>query len=155
MSSWAPRSARRWTTTSVWPVRFGPFIQRTEQDDSQFVDGAVERQTIGVRLSAEPEYIIFQNNENGQISELSVFGEIRAGAGPASIKDNVDDEDAYAFTLDYEIGVRYRLASGWLASLSYVASKYHIGTTESYNNAVFFGIDDDFNGIMLTAGYRF
>ena len=59
------------------------------------------------------------------------------------------------FTLDYEIGLRYRFDFGLLVGLSYVASKYHIGTTESYNNAVFFGIDDDFNGVMLTGGYRF
>ena len=137
------------------PVRFGPFFQRTAAEDVSFTDGDVVRSTVGVRLSAEPEYIIFQKSSGGKISELSVYGEIRAGAGPSKVKDDVDSEDAYAFTLDYEIGLRYRFGFGLLTSLSYVASKYHFGTSESYNNVVFFGIDDDFNGIMISAGARF
>lgn len=137
------------------PVRFGPFIHSTETENSASVFGTLERTTVGVRLSAEPEYIVFQHNDNGRISELSVFGEVRAGAGPTEVEDNTDSEDAYSFTLDYEIGVRYRFGFGLLASLSYYASKYHVGTSESYNNAVFYGVDDDFNGVMLTAGWRF
>jgi hypothetical protein len=108
-----------------------------------------------VRLSAEPEFIVFQKNHGGKISELSIFGEIRAGAGPTKVEDNVDSEDAYSFVLDYEVGVRYRFPIGLITSLSYVGSKYHVGTTESYNNAVFFGLDDDFGGIMITGGWRF
>lgn len=137
------------------PVRFGPFMQMSDQSDSTFADGSIERSTIGVRLSAEPEVILFQTNDSGSISELSVFGEVRAGAGPTEVKDNVDSEDGYAFTLDYEIGVRYRFGNGLMTSLSYVGQKYHVGTTETYNNATFFGVDDDFTGIMITAGLRF
>ncbi|MFK7741507.1 MAG: hypothetical protein AB8H80_14410 [Planctomycetota bacterium] len=137
------------------PVRFGPFLHQTKTENNVSTFGELERSTWGVRLSAEPEYIVFQKNNGGKISELSVFGEIAAGAGPTNVQDNADKEDAYAFTLNYEIGVRYRFESGLLASLSYMASKYHVGTSESYNNAVFFGIDDDWNGVMLTAGWRF
>ena len=46
------------------------------------VNGPVERETIGIRLSAEPEIIIMQRERNGKISELSAFAEVRAGAGP-------------------------------------------------------------------------
>ncbi|MFN3242627.1 MAG: hypothetical protein ACE37K_14080 [Planctomycetota bacterium] len=137
------------------PVRFGPFMRMTEQDNAGFTDGAIERTTVGVRLSAEPEVILMQNNHDGKISELSVFAEIAAGAGATDVEDNVDSEEGYSFTLDYEFGVRYRFAFGLLTSLSYVGSKYHVGTTETYNNAVFFGVDDDWNGVMLTAGVRF
>ena len=45
--------------------------------------------------------------------------------------------------------------SGLLVGLSYMAMKNHYGTTESYNNAVFFGVDDDFGGFMISAGLRF
>lgn len=137
------------------PVRFGPFLQNSEEDADQFVDGAVERSMFGVRLSAEPEYIIFQRAEGGRITELSAFAEFACGAGPAEVEDDVDSEDAYAFTLGWEAGLRYRFANGILASISYVSQKFHIGTTESYNNTAFFGIDDDFSGVMLAAGLRF
>lgn len=137
------------------PVRFGPFLHRTETENSASPFGTLERSTFGVQLSAEPEFIIFQSNRGGRISELSAFAEIRTGAGPTDVQDNTDDEDAYAFTLDYEFGVRYRFGFGLLASLSYVGSKYHVGASESYNNVVFFGLDDDFNGVMITAGARF
>jgi len=137
------------------PVRFGPFLRRSERKNSLSTAGTLERQTVGVRLSAEPEYIIMQSNKGGKISELSAFVELAAGAGPTTVKDNVDSEDAYAFTFDYEVGVRYRFDFGLLTSLSYVGSKYHVGASESYNNVVFFGLDDDFNGVMITAGVRF
>lgn len=138
------------------PVRFGPVIKMSEQENNALPDGAVERSSIGIRLQAEPEYIIFQNaNSNGKVSELSTFAGFAAGAGPAEIEDNVDSEDAYAFSLDLELGARYRFASGFSLQGSFVYSKWHIGTTESYNNAAFFGIDDDFGGFMLTGGYRF
>lgn len=137
------------------PVRFGPFIQTTEQSNPAFTDGAIERQTMGIRLSAEPEVILMQNNNNGKISEFTAFGEVRAGAGPTDVKDNVDSEDGYSFTIDYEFGLRYKFGNGLLTSISWVGSKYHVGATESYNNAVFFGLDDDFRGVMLTAGIRF
>tara|TARA_R110002072_G_scaffold136285_2_gene278618 strand:- start:56889 stop:57785 length:897 start_codon:yes stop_codon:yes gene_type:complete len=137
------------------PVRFGPFIQTTDQDNSLFADGAIERQTIGIRLSAEPEVILMQSNRNGKISEFTAFGEVRAGAGPTDVKDNVDSEEGYSFTIDYEFGLRYKFGFGLLTSLSWVGSKYHVGATESYNNTVFFGLDDDFRGLMLTAGFRF
>lgn len=137
------------------PVRFGPFIQTTEQDRSTFTDGAIERETIGIRLSAEPEVILMQKNSNGKISELSVFGEVRAGAGPTDVSDNADSEEGYSFTIDYEVGLRYKFGFGLLTQLSWVGSKYHVGATESYNNVVFFGLDDDFRGVMLTAGVRF
>ena len=137
------------------PVRFGAFMQSTEQDRSTFTDGAITRDTMGVRLSAEPEFIFMQRNNNGKISEFTGFAEVRAGAGPTDVGDNVDSEEGYSFTLDYEFGLRYKFDFGLLTSLSWVGSKYHVGTTESYNNLVFFGVDDDFQGVMLTAGYRF
>ncbi len=137
------------------PVRFGPFIQNSEEDADQFIDGAVERSMIGVRLSAEPEVILMQQKVDGKVTELSVFADLACGAGPAEVEDDVDSEDAYAFTLAWELGVRYRFRNGILASISWYSQKFHIGTTESYNNTAFFGVDDDFSGILLTAGLRF
>jgi hypothetical protein len=137
------------------PVRFGPFMQMSEQDNSQFTDGAIERTTVGVRLSAEPEVVLSRRVSDGKVSELSVFGEFSCGAGPADVEDDVDSEEAYAFTLSYEIGARYRFASGLLVGLSWIGQKYHVGTTESYNNTAFFGVDDDFTGVLITAGWRF
>ncbi len=137
------------------PVRFGPFIQSSEEDDSAFPDGAIERGIIGVRLSAEPEVILSQTVSNGKVTEISAFAEFGCGAGPAKVEDDVDDEDAYAFTLSWEVGMRYRFSNGVMAGLSWYAQKNHIGTTESYNNVAFFGVDDDFTGIMVTAGLRF
>lgn len=137
------------------PVRFGPFIQSTEQDRSTFTDGAIERETIGIRLSAEPELILVQRNRNGRISEFSAFAEVRAGAGPTDVGDDADSEEGYSFTIDYEFGLRFKWGMGLMTSLSWVGSKYHVGATESYNNVVFFGLDDDFRGVMLTAGWRF
>jgi len=140
------------------PVRFGPFIQSTEQSNSSTTfqpDGPITRETMGIRLSAEPEIILVQRNRNGRIAEFSAFAEVRAGAGPTEVSDNVDKEDGYSFTIDYEFGLRFKWGIGLMTSLSWVGSKYHVGTTETYNNAVFFGLDDDFRGVMLTAGWRF
>lgn len=137
------------------PVRFGPFLQSIELDDSALPDGAIEYTTIGVRLSAEPEYIIMQRNESGRIAELSAFAEISCGAGPTKVEDDVSSEDGYAFTLAYELGLRYRFGMGLLASLSWYSQKYHIGTTESYETAVFSGVDEDWSGIMIGLGWRF
>ncbi|HEB52384.1 MAG TPA: hypothetical protein ENI87_03910 [bacterium] len=137
------------------PVRFGPFLRRSERTNNLSTLGTLVRETIGLRLSAAPEWILSQSNHDGRISELSVFGEVQVGVGPASVSNDSWDEDAYAFTFDYEVGVRYRFAFGLLTSLSWIGSKYHVGTSESYQQAVFFGIDDDFTGVMVTAGVRF
>jgi hypothetical protein len=137
------------------PVRFGPFLQTLDQET-----GAQEfsYETIGVKLSAEPEYIIFQKNQDGRMQELSAFAELTCGAGPTDYEATgplSGNEDGYAFTLSYEFGLRYKLANGFLASASWFAQKYHIGTSESYNSLVFFGVDDDFSGVVLSLGYRF
>jgi hypothetical protein len=137
------------------PVRFGPFFNQSEQEDQGSVFGDVERSSVGVRLAAEPEYIVFQHNENGKVRELSVFAEFGCGSGPAKVKDSVDSEDGYAFNFNWEVGARYRMPSGLLVGLSYMAMKNHYGTTESYNNTAFFGVDDDFGGFMISAGLRF
>ncbi|MBL8734808.1 MAG: hypothetical protein JNL12_00145 [Planctomycetes bacterium] len=139
------------------PVRFGPFFHESEQEVPSGGDGDIERSTIGVRLAAEPEYIVFQQNEGGKIRELSVFAEVGCGAGPSDVKDNVDSEDGYSFNFNWEIGARYRMPSGLLVGLSYMAMKNHYGATETYNNPaiVFNGVDDDFGGFVITAGLRF
>jgi hypothetical protein len=138
------------------PVRFGPFFQRSEEKDSTSTIGTVERSTVGVKLSAEPEWILMQKFDGTNMNQLSAFAEVVCGAGPADVKADNLKEDGYAFTLGYELGLRYRFASRWLAGLSWFAQKNHIGATESYNNnAVFFGVDDDFTGVMLTAGVCF
>ncbi len=136
------------------PIRFGPFLQKSEEEDTTSPIGAVERSTVGVKLSAEPEYVISQRMSDGQMTELSAFLDVGCGAGPSKVEANIGKEDGYAFTLNYEIGVRYRFGK-WMAGLSWFALKNHIGATESYNNAVFFGVDDDFTGVMLTGGIRF
>lgn len=138
------------------PVRFGPFLHSSEQEVTGG-DGDIERTTIGVRLAAEPEYIVFQQATDGKIRELSVFAEFGCGAGPAETKDSVDKEDGYSFNFNWEVGMRYRFPAGLMVGLSYMQMKNHYGATESYNNPaiVFNGVDDDFGGIMVTAGLRF
>ena len=42
-----------------------------------------------------------------------------------------------------------------LAGLSFLSHKTNFGTTESYNSGVFFGTDEDFTGVCITAGARF
>jgi hypothetical protein len=137
------------------PVRFGPFVQASEYDEASLADGAITYTTMGVRLSAEPEFILWQTPDGSRVSECSLFADLSCGAGPTEIEDDAAKEDAYAFTFSYELGVRYRFASGLLFGASWYAQKYHIGTSESYDDKVFFGVDDDFTGIMLTAGLRF
>lgn len=137
-------------------VRFGPFLQALELSGG---GSEIEYSTIGVRLSAEPEFIIFQNQQGRGMSEFSAFGEISCGAGPTNFESTNPnlDEDGYAFTLSWELGVRYRLGMGLMASLSFFQQKYHIGASESFNNAtvIFNGVDDDFSGFMVGVGYRF
>lgn len=137
------------------PVRFGPFFHSSEQEVPAGGDGDIKRSTIGMRLAAEPEYIVFQHATDGKIRELSVYAEFGCGAGPATTKDSVDKEDGYAFNFNWEIGMRYRMPSGLMVGVSYMQMKNHYGATESYRNAVFSGVDDDFGGVMISAGLRF
>ena len=81
--------------------------------------------------------------------------EFGCGAGPSKVKDSVDSEDGYSFNFNWEVGARYRLPSGLMVGLSYMQMKNHYGATESYRNAVFSGVDDDFGGFMISAGLRF
>jgi len=136
------------------PVRFGPFLHNSDQEVTGG-DGDIERETIGVRLAAEPEYIVFQQATDGKIRELSVFAEFGCGAGPATTKDSVDKEDGYAFNFNWEAGMRYRFPSGLMVGVSYMQMKNHYGATESYRNAVFNGVDDDIGGFVISAGVRF
>ncbi len=136
------------------PVRFGPFLHSSEQEVTGG-DGDIDRTNIGVRLAAEPEYIVFQQATDGKIRELSLFAEFGCGAGPAETKDSVDKEDGYAFNFNWEIGARYRFPAGLMVGVSYMQMKNHFAATETYNNAVFNGVDDDFGGFMISAGLRF
>jgi hypothetical protein len=137
-------------------VRFGPFLQALELSGG---GSEIEYSTIGARLSAEPEFIIFQNPQGRGMAELSAFGEISCGAGPTNFESTNPnlDEDGYAFTLSWELGMRYRLGMGLMASISIFQQKYHIGASESYNSTTFTfnGVDDDFSGILIGVGYRF
>ncbi|HEX6811781.1 MAG TPA: hypothetical protein VF384_09190 [Planctomycetota bacterium] len=138
------------------PVRFGPFLHTSDLEGPVGgVPTTITRDLIGVRLSAEPEYIIFQHDNGGKLSEMTVFAEINCGAGPTSTESGTLDEDGYAFTLGWELGVRYKLPMGLLAGLSFLSRKIHYGATESYNSGVFFGVDEDFIGVCITAGARF
>lgn len=146
------------------PVRFGPFFNRLELNDSTTSSVETEYSTWGMRLSVEPEFIFFQKVYNGKVQELTAFAELACGAGPTDYKSKDSNtsptgvngsEDGYAFTFTWELGLRFRLASGITASASYMAQKYHIGTSESYNGLVFYGVDDDFNGVMFSVGLRF
>jgi hypothetical protein len=141
------------------PVRFGPFFQTSDQDGA-LVGGptpeTITRELVGVRLSAEPEYIIFQQDKGGgKLAELSAFVEISCGSGPTNISAGALDEDGYAFTLGWELGARYKFPFGLLAGLSFLSHKTHFAATESYNSGVFFGVDDDFTGVCVTVGARF
>lgn len=146
------------------PVRFGPFFNRIELNDTTTSSVKTEYETWGMRLAVEPEFIFFQNVSNGKVQELTAFAELACGAGPTDYKSTDSNtgptgvngsEDGYAFTFTWELGLRFRLASGITASASYLAQKYHIGTSETYNGLVFFGVDDDFNGVMFSVGLRF
>jgi hypothetical protein len=139
------------------PVRFGPYFLKSEEKDVLSTFGTLERSNWGFKLAVEPEVVLSQTVTAGKVSEISVFGEFGCGAGPAKVKDNVDDEDAYAFTLSWEVGFRYRFTNGITAGVSWYDQKNHVGTTESYNNPLisFNGLDDDFTGVMITLGLRF
>jgi hypothetical protein len=140
------------------PVRFGPFFQSSDQDGAVIggpTPETITRDLFGVRLSAEPEYIVFQHDKGGgKLAELSAFVEIACGAGQTNITAGALDEDGYAFTFGWELGARYKLPSGLLAGLSFLSHKTHFAATESYNSGVFFGVDDDFTGVCITVGAR-
>lgn len=138
------------------PVRFGPYLEETTLEDANLTDGDISVTNVGMKLSAEPEFVLTQRiGEGGRVSELSVYTEFACGAGPSMTEDDVDSEDGYAFLFNWELGFRYRFANGLTAGLSYIARKNYAGATESYDNAVFFGQDSDFAGVLLTAGWRF
>jgi hypothetical protein len=145
------------------PVRFGPFLQSFSiENETLGQQDETEYSTWGLRLSAEPEYIIFQSESGRRVSELSAFCELSCGAGQTKYDAKRDpdpalvgEEDGYAFTFSYEVGLRYRTSVGAMVAVSWYAQKYHIGTSESYDNIVFFGVDNDITGVMLTVGYRF
>ncbi|MFN6145561.1 MAG: hypothetical protein ACK5AL_04285 [Planctomycetota bacterium] len=140
------------------PVRVGPLLHVGTFDPENAPDGDTTYSLTGVRLAAEPEFIVLMHKAGGRVrSELSVFTEIACGTGSFEAKDDVDEESGYAFQFHAELGLRYRFAGGFLAGLSYMMQKSHFGATESYNNTntVFNGIDDDVSGVMVTLGARF
>ena len=140
------------------PVRVGPYIQMLTDETTRnqsLTSDETEYQAIGARLSVEPEFILKQWGSNGKVSELTVFADFGCGAGPTSVKSGQFNERGYSFALSYEAGARFKLAGGFLIGLSWYGQKYHISSTDTYRNAVFYGIDDDYQGVLLTAGVRF
>lgn len=137
------------------PVRFGPFFHRAEQDAAAFTAGAIERSMIGVRLSVGPEVILSQSETFGRLSEFSAFAEFSYGVGPAWIEDDAGSESTNASCVTWEVGVRYRFVSGLFAGLSWAGQRYHVDTATARDGTVFFGAEDEFSGVMLTAGVRF
>jgi hypothetical protein len=130
------------------PVRFGPYYHEARADGGP--DGETTYSTLGLKLSAEPEYVFMRRNG----SELSAFLEFGVGAGPSNVEDDVDDEDGYSFTFDAELGMRYKFAGGVLIGLSLISRQQNYGATDTYNNAVFFGTNDELLAVGLTVGAR-
>lgn len=139
------------------PVRFGLLRHDSTLEFPDNPLDSIDYALTGVRLSAEPEYVLSMKKAGGHVtSELSVYTELACGAGRLDAEDGDADESGYGFQLSAELGMRLRLASGLLAGVSYFTQKTGYGATDSYNNqTVFFGVDDDIRGFMLTVGYRF
>ena len=144
------------------PVRFGPYMQNLKDGSTSRIASSGNASTtydsIGVRLSAEPEYILKRWVSDGKASEMTVFADFGCGAGQATVEDGLDKERGYSFIFSLEAGARFKLQSGLMIGLSWFTQKYHVSSTDTYRNArnvVFYGIDDDFQAIMLTFGLRF
>lgn len=139
------------------PVRFGFLRHDSTLEIPNAPLNTTDYALTGVRLSAEPEYVLSMRKAGGHVtSELSVYTELACGAGRLDVEDGVDDESGYGFQLSAELGMRLRMASGLLLGVSYFAQKTGYGATDSYNRqVVFFGVDDDIRGAMLTVGARF
>src|SRR5690349_17488971 len=136
------------------PVRIGPYYHKaTVKGFTGSSD--IDYETIGLKLIAEPEYIVFQHLEGERMSELTVFLEVGIGTGPTTVEDSVNKEKGNAFSAGLELGVRYKFFNGILIGLSFIDRKQYYGATDSYdNNFVFFGTEDDYLGAGLTIGGR-
>ena len=137
------------------PVRFG-FLRHDSTFKLPDLPQKADYALTGVRLSAEPEYVLSMDKAGGHVtSEISVYTELACGAGRLDVEDGENDESGYGFQLSAELGMRFRMDGGLLAGISYFTQKTGYGATDSYNQTVFFGVDDDIRGFMLTVGYRF
>jgi hypothetical protein len=138
------------------PVRVGPYIHQATLGGSA-PNGDTEFSMVGMKLTAEPEFIFMQNElEGGNRSEFTVFLELGLGGGPTTIENDVEKEEGMAFTYKYELGLRYKFSNGICIGLSSVRREQPYAGTNSFNTPgfAFFGSDDDFSGYALTVGVR-
>jgi len=134
------------------PVRIGPYYHKAT---IKGFASDIDYETIGLKLVAEPEYIVFQHLEADRMSELTVFLEVGIGTGPTTVEDSTFKEKGNAFSAGLELGVRYKFFNGILVGLSFIDRKQYYGATDSYDNGfVFFGTEDDYLGVGLTVGGR-
>jgi hypothetical protein len=135
------------------PVQFGPYIHEATIDG--FAGGDIDYSTLGLRLAAAPEVILMQRERGSRMSELSLFVAFSVGAGATDVENSSFSETGYAFHLGGELGVKYRFGFPFEIGLSGIYRKSNYGLTDSHEDTVFFGIDDDFTGVGLTLGSRF
>lgn len=135
------------------PVRFGPYMHEADVDfDSA---NSAEYSTFGVKLSAEPEYILRQTITDNRMSEITLFADVGLGTGASDVKGGGTDQTGYAFQTSVELGSRYRMSNGLTFGLSLLYSKTNYGATDSFDDsAFFFGIDDDYTAAALTVAWR-
>ena len=131
------------------PVRIGPYFHKADVDGFD-----TEYSNYGLQLSAQPEYIVTQNIVNSRMSELSVFADLGVGAGPSDVESGDVSETGYAFRFTAELGTKYRFRNGITLGVSGVYRKQNYGLTDSFDDAVFFGTDDDFIGVGLSIGWQ-
>jgi hypothetical protein len=134
------------------PVRFGPYLHAFDLD---LIGGSsVEYRQLGLRLSAEPEWILYQSSGE-RPSEFSAFLGLSAGAGASEIEDDDASETGYGFTFDAEVGVRWTTSGGLMLGLSASNSKANFGATDSYDEGTVFNpIDSDFIAFGVSIGWR-
>lgn len=154
------------------PVRLGVFHQKSDMDLGTFtevsqsgssdVTAQIEYSSLGIRLSAEPEFILMQNiTEGGDRTELTAFVEVFTGCGQSKVDSSTDDpagvnlsEEGFAWNFGWEVGMRYNWNTMLLAA-SVLGRKVHYDATDSYDQGVLFGVDDDLIAFSLAFGLRF
>jgi len=142
------------------PVRVGPYYHLASLSDTNLTTpgptAEIDYSTIGIKLVAEPEYIILQKTNAGKMSELTAFLEIGVGSGPSKVKlKGGPEEKGNSFSFGAELGLRYKFFWGGFIALSVIDRKQYYGATDTYNSGgVFNGTEDDYIAGALTLGAR-
>ncbi len=133
------------------PIRIGPYLQ-THQTEAASGGNEILYLNFGARAGIEPEIDVVHTDG----FKLSFFGGVDVGVGIAAIDDDVSGEewDSEAVAVGVRAGVRM-VAGGFLAGLDYVNRTTTYDESDPEGVATFPETEWEFEGVMLTGGFRF